>query len=273
MRVGTRKSKLAHEQVRMFSSRLKEEIEIVDVSTEGDTNRNISINEFGSQGVFVNALNRKVLDGEVDCAVHSAKDLPSEIDPDLSITALFDWEHFHDIFIGVDRNDAVVGTSSPRRVSQIAYYGKKWIARDIRGNIDTRMDKVKRGEYDGIILSEAGIRRLYPDMKFMQLPYDVFVPAPTQGIICVVTRKDSEFHDKINKIDQYESRKRWNLERRTAITLEIGCSSSTGIFYHPLTGMLHIYHELQGNVICRKFRAQTEQDAEDAGNNIRRDST
>ena len=132
MRVGTRKSKLAHEQVRMFSSRLKEEIEIVDVSTEGDSNRNISINEFGSQGVFVNALNRKVLDGEVDCAVHSAKDLPSEIDPDLSITALFDWENFHDIFIGVDRDDAVVGTSAPRRVSQIAYYGKKWIARDIR---------------------------------------------------------------------------------------------------------------------------------------------
>ncbi len=269
MRVGTRKSKLAHEQVRMFYSRLGEAIEIVDISTEGDINRNISINEFGSQGVFVNALNKKVLDGELDCAVHSAKDLPSEIDPDLSITALFDWENFHDIFIGTDRYDAVIGTSSPRRISQIRHYGKKWVAKNIRGNIDTRLEKVRRGDYDGIILSEAGIRRLYPDMTYIRLPYDIFVPAPTQGIICVVARKDSEFHDKIGKIDQKESRKRWNLERRTAITLGIGCSSSTGIFYHPTTGMLHIYHELQENVFCGKFRAETEQDAENAGNQVK----
>lgn len=261
MRAGTRKSALAHKQVKMLEDLLKEPVEMVDITSEGDSRRDISLDQFDTQGIFVNSLNKKVLDGEVDFAVHSAKDLPSEIDSDLKIAALFDWEHFHDILIGKNISGAKIGTSSLRRIAQSSFYGKNWKINGIRGNIDTRISKVNSGEFDGILLSEAGVRRLFPQLKFEILPHDVFVPAATQGIIAVVARKDSNLLGKLKRVEANESRKRWDFERTVAMEMGIGCTSATGIFYHPIEGTIFVFHEAWGKTPVRKFKVSTPAEA------------
>lgn len=245
MLVGTRASKLAIYQTEMFLSRLgSKDNEIVKVTSHGDESGEKSLKEIGGTGLFVKKLNDLILQGDIDCAVHSAKDMPGDIEENLEVSAVFDWENFHDVIVLREgeylRDQMTIGTSSSRREKQISRIYPQWEIKNIRGNIDTRLQKLENGIYDGIILSEAGMKRLYPDRKFKVLEETLCVPATNQGIIAVVSRKDGKFNGKIKAAEDPVARKRFSMERSVSKVLDFGCSSPNGIFYDPIKNLMFL---------------------------------
>ncbi|MGP6207349.1 hydroxymethylbilane synthase [Cuniculiplasma sp. SKW3] len=243
--MGTRSSKLAVYQTEMFLKRLQlKDNEIVKVTSHGDESGEKSLKEIGGTGLFVKKLNDMILLGDIHCAVHSAKDMPGDMDENLEVSAVFDWENFHDVIVlreGENPKDQMtVGTSSSRREKQISRIYPQWKIKNIRGNIDTRLQKLENGTYDGIILSEAGLRRLYPNREFKILDESICVPATNQGIIAVVSTKDGKFNEKIKAAEDPVARKRFNMERSVSNVLDFGCSSPNGIFYDPIRNLMFL---------------------------------
>ncbi len=273
MRVGTRKSKLALIQTEMFLSRLHSDNEIVGVSSSGDMNREAALRDIGGSGLFVNEINSLVLDGTVDCAVHSGKDLPGEIADDLEVVSVFEWKAYHDVMIFRDgyslENASVIGTSSPRRETQLKKYRKDVEIRNLRGNVDTRLSKLRSGEYDGIMLSEAAMTRMYPDLTYTTMDERMFVPAAGQGIIAVVARRDSKFHNEIQKTEDGNAKLRWDIERSVSGVLQIGCTMPNGIFYNPETSILNIDINDSEKSITYRGIVHSKQEAIDTGKSIR----
>jgi hydroxymethylbilane synthase len=244
MKIGTRESKLALKQTDIFISRLIGTHEIVKVNTSGDINKDSPLGEIGGSGLFVDGLNEMVLKEELDCAVHSGKDLPSQMNEELYVSSVFDWTHFHDVIIYKNGLDITkiknIGTSSPRRIAQVSKNLRNIETKNIRGNVDTRLKKLDNGEYDAIIMSEAAVFRMFPEREHELLPESTFVPAANQGIISVVSRKDSKHATLFKNAEDKISRKRWDMERAIANILEMGCSTPNGIFYDPLKNMAYI---------------------------------
>jgi hydroxymethylbilane synthase len=245
MLVGTRSSKLAVLQAEMFVERLgKRNSKIERVSSHGDETQEKSLKEIGGTGLFVRRLNEMVLEGRLDCAVHSAKDMPGDLDDDLQVTAVFEWENYHDALLLRDDENINrkmrIGTSSPRREKQLSRIHPEWEFHNIRGNIDTRIGKLENGEYDGIVLSEAGIRRLFPGRRFMVLDEAMNVPAANQGIIAVVSRVTAADNGGIKSCEDPVARRRFDFEREVSSILDFGCSTPNGIFYHPIEKILYI---------------------------------
>lgn len=245
MLVGTRSSKLAVLQAEMFVERLgKRNSKIERVSSHGDETQEKSLKEIGGTGLFVRRLNEMVLEGRLDCAVHSAKDMPGDLDDDLQVTAVFEWENYHDALLLRDDENINrkmrIGTSSPRREKQLSRIHPEWEFHNIRGNIDTRIGKLENGEYDGIVLSEAGIRRLFPGRRFTVLDEAMNVPAANQGIIAVVSRVTAADNGGIKSCEDPVARRRFDFEREVSSILDFGCSTPNGIFYHPIEKILYI---------------------------------
>lgn len=245
MLVGTRSSKLALYQAQMFLDRLlTKNNRMVRVSSHGDENTEKSLKEIGGTGLFVKKLNALILKGDIHCAVHSAKDMPGDMDPDLEVQAVFDWQNYHDVVVIREgqqiTKEMKVGTSSPRREKQISRIYPQWHIENVRGNIDTRLQKLDQGMFDGIILSEAGLKRLYPDRNFMILDETTCVPAANQGIIAVVSMRGGSYREEIRAADDPVARKRFAMERKISDILDFGCSSPNGIFYNPLNGILFL---------------------------------
>ncbi len=274
MLVGTRTSKLALLQGRMFAERSRiNGIEIKGIPSHGDENSERSLKEIGGTGLFVKRLNEKVLDGEIDCAVHSAKDMPGGIEEDLTVCSVFDWEHFHDALVlnpGKNEKNLIIGTSSPRREKQLSRIHPGWTFKNIRGNIDTRIEKLRSGEYDGIVLSEAGIVRMYPEIEFEKIDHRISVPAANQSLIAVVCRRDSKYVEEIKKTEDPVSRLRFDMERAVSDILDFGCSTPNGIFYHPLEKMLYVDLTVNENEITMHRKIETRQDAVNIAGEIKR---
>ena len=235
--LGTRSSDLAMSQARLVRSGLELagiDSTIIKLSSRGDMNRSTPLYEMEGNGVFVDELNSRVLDGTVDAVVHSAKDVPSSIDPGLEISAVLKRASPEDVLISSVplesmHKGATIGTSSVRRMRAIVMANPHIQAVSIRGNVDTRLRKFKNGEYDGIVLARAGLERLGIDENFYLLPIDEFVPAPNQGIICVISRKNSDVSGIMRKISHEQTMEEMKLERTIVESLELGCSLPAGI--------------------------------------------
>lgn len=205
IRIGTRKSRLALIQTELVKEKIEQafpeaEIELVKLSTKGDELLDRSLTSFGGKGVFTRELEEALLSGEIDLAVHSAKDMPMEFPAGLKIGAVLERADVRDVFVtasGIKAADlpagSVVGTSSLRRELQIRAINPMVRIALLRGNVETRLRKLREGQYDGILLAAAGLERLglleEPDLRLEYLEPDSFLPAAGQGILAVETRE------------------------------------------------------------------------------------
>ena len=168
------------------------------IQTDGDLNPDTPIHEIGGKGVFCNAIEYGLKYGLIDVGVHSLKDMPGDVEhPDLHICAVLERNRPHDVLIGKVFDGFVIGTSSPRRKAQLEqlYAGINVQIKPIRGNIDTRLAKLDAGEYDAIVLAEAGLDALGIKRDYERLTS--MVPAVGQGIIALQTRKDDAVTNEI----------------------------------------------------------------------------
>lgn len=204
LRMGTRRSALAMIQTKLVRDAILKhfpelEIELVPMSTEGDRNLDRSLDSFGGKGVFTQDLERALLAGEIDLAVHSAKDMPMELPAGLELGAVLEREDPADVLVTRSKIPAaklpagsIIGTSSLRRELQIRRINPQVQIRLLRGNVPTRLDKLRAGEYDGILLAAAGLKRLgmmQPEGLFVEvLDKELFLPAPGQGVMGVEIR-------------------------------------------------------------------------------------
>lgn len=215
IRVGTRKSKLAVTQTNQVLTLLKEKnphvnFELVYYHTTGDKLVNVSLQDIGGKGVFVKDIEQGLINGDIDIAIHSLKDVPSILPNKCHIGAYPKRVDYRDCLIFNQSNvtldtlpkNSVVGTSSLRRKAQILKYRPDLIIKPLRGNIDTRIEKVKNGEYDAIILAMAGLHRMgwldhSATMNIQPLSEEICIPAISQGILAIESCVDNI---EINKI-------------------------------------------------------------------------
>ena len=202
------------------------------IQTDGDLNPDTPIHEIGGKGVFCNAIEYGLKYGLIDVGVHSLKDMPGDVEhPDLHICAVLERNRPHDVLIGKVFDGFVIGTSSPRRKAQLEqlYAGVNVQIKPIRGNIDTRLAKLDAGEYDAIVLAEAGLDALGIKRDYERLTS--MVPAVGQGIIALQTRKDDVITNEIvSKANHKLTYEQAQLER--ALLKGIGGDCSTRVAGH-----------------------------------------
>lgn len=235
VRVGTRGSKLALAQTETVIGRLLQlgiRAEKTIITTQGDTATGVPLHEIGGQGVFVRALDDAILAGEIDCAVHSMKDIPAFRPAGLFTAAVLARDPPYDFIAYNATLDSVrvVGTSSVRRRAQLLRYDPDLKVRDLRGNVDTRLRKLNAKEYDAILLAEAGLIRLSIRVNGERLPLQKFVPSPNQGTIAVVSRADPSLMEMLSGLDDPVTRKDVAAERAVMEQLGGGCFTPLGIY-------------------------------------------
>ena len=241
LRLGTRASALATTQAQLIADLIHSEtgtdVELVIVSTTGDRDQTTPLANLGGQGVFVAALREAVVSGEVDFAVHSLKDLPTTPDPRLTLAAIPRREDPRDAVVARDNLTlgelpvgSTIGTGSPRRVSQINALGLGLDVVPIRGNVDTRIGKVRSGELDAVVVALAGLKRLGRADEATELLDPLLVlPAPGQGALaCECRVDDDETSHQLARLDDTETRCAVTAERSLLATLEAGCSAPVG---------------------------------------------
>ncbi len=238
--VGTRGSKLALAQTEKVVKKLKEagyEVEIRIIKSAGDIMKDKPLYEFKGTGAFVRTLELALIDGEIDIAVHSYKDVPSARVEGTSIAAVLERESPCDVFIARDgstlediKEGAVIGTSSLRRRAQLKWYRPDLRFENLRGNVDTRLRKLNEGLYDAIVLAEAGLIRLglAEKIRYQRLNPEIFVPPANQGIIAVETRKGEE--DLVDFMNDEKTALEAEVERAVIRELGIGCAVPAGIY-------------------------------------------
>lgn len=251
IRIGTRGSALAKWQAEWVSAQLQNlgvAVELVFIKTGGD-GTTTPITASGEQGLFTKEIQRALLDGRVDLAVHSLKDLPTDAVDGLVLAAVPTREQTQDALVsnGHDRLDdlpkqARVGTGSRRRQSQLLYARPDLEVLDIRGNVDTRLKKLDDGEYDAIILAAAGLKRLgLADRIRQQLPVDIMLPAIGQGALGLETRSDDDTTISIvRRLDDAQAHSGVLAERTMLATLRGGCLAPVGAHARFADDRLHL---------------------------------
>jgi hydroxymethylbilane synthase len=250
LRIGTRGSALALWQAKSIAGALHSagvETELVIIKTAGDKFQQTSFSQFGAKGVFIKELEDALLDGRVDLAVHSMKDMPTEIPEGLAIAAVCKREDVRDALLSVTGltleqlpDGARLGTSSLRRQSQLLHARNDLRMLELRGNVDTRIEKLKRGDYDAIVLAKAGLDRLGLSANISQvLPPDVCLPAAGQGAIGIEARStDRETLRVLDQLNDLETRASVEAERAALAGLEGGCQVSIGAWGRVEDGKL-----------------------------------
>ena len=249
LRMGTRGSALALAQSSQLVARLCAlvpglTVETVVIKTSGDKFSLAKPNEpaapaGGAKGLFVKEIEEALADGTIDFAVHSGKDLPAALGAGLVIAAYPLREEARDAFVGRDGGrlsglllGSRVASSSLRRVVQLQAARPDLVVVPMRGNVDTRLRKMAEGACEGLLLAEAGLRRLgRADLKREILATDVMVPSPAQGALAVETRDGkSEARDLVSRLDDAATRLAVEFEREVLIALEGGCSVPLGVY-------------------------------------------
>ena len=235
IRIGSRDSILAVRQAELIRDRISQEhpeldIRIITLKTTGDKILDKSLAAIGGKGLFVKELDRALLDGRIDIAVHSLKDVPMELNPDLPLLAFGKREDPRDVMIyrqGLSElpENAVIGTSSRRRELQLKKLCPAYTFRGIRGNVQTRMRKLEEEGYDGTLLAAAGLKRLGMEHVIGQyFSVDEIIPAAGQGILAVQGRRGEDY-SWLTCVDDPESRAAAAAERAFIRTVGGGCTS------------------------------------------------
>jgi len=233
--IGTRGSALALAQAEKVIALLERRgirAEKVVISTLGDTVTGVPLHEIGGQGVFVRALDDALLRGEIDAAVHSAKDIPAKRPGGLVTCAVLERDSPADFLVHTVpfHEVRVIGTSSTRRRAQLLEHYPDIGVAPLRGNVDTRLRKLKEGQFDAIVLAEAGLQRLGLSLPGTRLPPETFVPSPNQGTIAVVSREGGTAGEIAEALDHPPTRRDIGLERIVMEEVGGGCFTPLGIY-------------------------------------------
>jgi hydroxymethylbilane synthase len=236
--IGSRGSQLALWQANYIKDRLEargEEARIEIIKTTGDKILDSPLHQLGGKGLFTKEIEEALLAEEIDLAVHSMKDLPTELPLGLVIAAIPQRADARDAMIGGKlrnlRHGAVVGTSSLRRIAQLRRLRPDLDIRNIRGNVDTRIRKVEQGEYDAIVLAAAGLQRLgWGDIISELFRADIMCPAVAQGALAIETRTDGKGFDACAPLDDPWTRLPVTAERSMLGALGGGCQIPIGAF-------------------------------------------
>jgi hydroxymethylbilane synthase len=238
LRIGTRGSMLAKWQAEFVRKQLFSatgmEAEVVIIKTAGDRLQQAALTQIGGKGIFIKELEEALLEETIDLAVHSVKDIPTDIPSRLMFPAVCRRDDVRDCLVGSTlanlRQGARVGTSSLRRQAQLRHLRPDLDLRDMRGNVDTRLRKVESGEYEAVMLSKAGLDRLGLSQRISEvLAPHVCMPAVGQGAIAVECRlKDTEAGDILAPLDDTETRMAIIAERALLSALHGGCQVPLG---------------------------------------------
>jgi len=242
LRVGTRPSELSIKQTLEVIDALRSrhhdiEFEIIKIKTKGDIDRKTPLYEMPVKGIFEREVDLALIKGDVDFVVHSLKDYPTIVDSQLELASIPKRKSPYDVILcrehrGLSElpSGAVIGTSSLRRMAHIKYFRPDLNVVPIRGNIDTRIRKLWRGDCDAIIIAEVGIQRLGLSLNYEVLSFDIMVPAAGQGALAVVCRKgDSEIEALLKSIEDPSSRFEIEVERKILRYLKAGCRTPIGV--------------------------------------------
>ena len=204
------------------------ESKLVIVKTSGDSFTDRPFREAGI-GAFVREIDDRMLAGDIDIAVHSMKDVPTKRPQQISVCAVLPRSTPYDVLIFERplREGAVIGTSSLRRHAQLARYFPQYVRRQIRGNVDTRMRKLRASEFSAIVLAEAGLERLGIHINQKRLP---FVPSPNQGIVAVMASEEIREYDAVATLNDRGTLVEAMVERTIMETLGGGCLVPLGVF-------------------------------------------
>ncbi|MDR2400096.1 MAG: hydroxymethylbilane synthase [Deferribacteraceae bacterium] len=262
--IATRGSQLALWQANHIKTLIEAEhgvtCEIKIVKTRGDIYQDVPLAAMGGKGVFVKEIEERLLSSDVDLAVHSMKDVPAFIPSELEIYANPKKEVSCDAFLSVKYGSipeltegAVVGTSSLRRKIQLKRVAPQVVINDLRGNIDTRIRKLENGDYDAIILAEAGLRRLGLTKYIKQsIPSELILPAACQGVLGIEVRKeDASVKSYLNFLKDEKTEVLVRAERAFLIRLDCGCYAPAACHAEFLeSGLISVrgfLSDLQGN--------------------------
>ncbi len=241
--IGTRKSLLALWQSNYIKSCLEKEypdceVRLQKIVTKGDKILDVPLSKIGGKGLFTKEIETALLDGEVDLAVHSLKDMPTKLPDGLCLTAITERAVVGDAFVSNKYNTfaempagAVLGTSSLRRKAQLLAKRPDLDIRDLRGNVDTRLHKLDEGQYDAIILAAAGLTRLgYGDRIKETLPCDFCIPAVGQGALAIECRTDNtEVRAMLEFLNHPATKSCTDAERAFLGLVEGGCQVPIGV--------------------------------------------
>lgn len=246
LKLGTRGSKLALWQAHFIKAQLEAvgtTCEIVIIKTRGDQIQDIGFSKMEGKGFFTKEIEDALLEGKIDFAVHSMKDMPTTNPPGLVLTALSYREDPRDCLVikkssatdGLLKlpESAIVGTSSARRKAQLLHYRSDLNIQDIRGNVPTRLKKLQEESFDAIVLAKAGLERLkidLSDFEYIDLNPREFVPAPAQGVIALQVREDDTATRRLlQQIHHADVARCTNIERKVLQLMDGGCQMPLGV--------------------------------------------
>lgn len=256
LRLGTRGSQLALTQSRWIAAGLERihdvRVELEILTTRGDVVLDRPLPEIGGKGVFTEELDRALIEGRVDLAVHSLKDLPTDGVRGLRLACIPEREDPRDVLVGPAGAQttlaglppgARVGTSSLRRRALLGAFRPDLRARDVRGNLDTRLRKLDEGQYEALLLAAAGLRRLGMDRRIGEsMERTAWLPAPGQGALAVVTRaEDDDLHGLLSALHDDATASAVTAERSFLRRLEGGCQVPVGALAIPYESGLRLW--------------------------------
>ena len=262
--IGSRGSQLALWQANFIKHKIESSsdtaVEIKTIKTQGDKITDLSFDKMEGKGFFTKEIEDALLDDSIDLAVHSLKDLQTTMPPGLALTAVGFREDSREAILvrsssydssktlGIIEN-GIIGSSSVRRQSQIAQLRPDLQLKDLRGNVPTRIKKLRDGNYDGIVLAYAGLKRLEVELSGLELllmEKDVFIPAPGQGILGLQTREeDKAAKSVVGLLEDAEARVQVNLERGLLGRFDGGCQLPLGA-YSEITDTIYRLHSILG---------------------------
>ena len=281
LRIGSRGSQLALWQANHVSTLLRErghEVEIEIIKTTGDKITEVALAQVGTKGMFTKEIEEALAEGRVDLAVHSLKDLPTELASTFTLAAVMKRQDPRDVFLSLRYNrftalpqGARVGTSSLRRQAQIKSVRHDLNIFPLRGNVDTRLRKLESGEFDAIILAAAGLNRLERTERVREvLPVEVMCPAVGQGALGIEARADDAAKLKeLAFLDDGAARRATAAERALLRTLGGGCQVPIGAYADAVGGTLKltaIVAQPDGSEVLREQR--TGNDPEELGTRV-----
>ncbi|MFZ2799023.1 MAG: hydroxymethylbilane synthase [Syntrophorhabdus sp.] len=240
--VGTRGSKLALKQTEIVVNLLQQlypddTFHVKTIKTTGDTVWDKPLHLIGGKGLFVKEIEEELLAGSIDFAVHSMKDMPTELDERLTIGAILKREDPRDVFLSLKYKSLAdipgggrIGTNSLRRQSQILFHKSNVSVIPIRGNVDTRIRKMESEGLDGIILAYAGVIRMGFGNQIREiLPFEIMVPPSGQGAIGIETRNEQDLLSMLGPINDEISYREVSIERNLQMRIGGGCNTPLGI--------------------------------------------
>jgi hydroxymethylbilane synthase len=281
LRIGSRGSQLALWQATHVAQLLQaagHSTEIVVIKTTGDKMLDVSLAQVGTKGMFIKEIEEALSQGNIDLAVHSLKDVPTDLDPHFVLAAMLKREDARDAFVSRNYSSleflpagAKVGTSSLRRQAQLKTLRPDLVVEPLRGNVDTRLSKLATGSYDAIILAASGLKRLDRSEDVRELlSIEQMCPAAGQGTLALETRSiDSALHDALKFLDHAEARRTSSCERALLAGLGGGCQVPIGAHASEQAGVLRLSAVVarpDGSEVLRE--QQTGRDAQELGRSV-----